>query len=227
MPSNFYSGTEAELASGAANLISIVTVAPTSFGVTPAELTSYSTLSSSFATLLTQAQNPATRTSVVVENKNVAKKALKSGSVNMARTIIAFPSVTNAQLLSLRLNERVSPAPRPVPSEPPTIDVISVTGRVVKVRIHDGSTESRRKPFGAIGANVFSFVGPTSPTDPSEYHYEGMATRATTEIVFPDTVASGATVWLSAQWVSARGQASIGSVPISFTIQGGALPAAA
>jgi hypothetical protein len=40
-------------------------------------------------------------------------------------------------------------------------------------------------------------------------------------------VPSGATVWLSASWVNARGQASVGSTPISFTLQGGAVPAAA
>jgi hypothetical protein len=40
-------------------------------------------------------------------------------------------------------------------------------------------------------------------------------------------VPSGATIWLSAQWVSARSQLSPGSTPISFTLQGGALPAAA
>ncbi len=50
-----------------------------------------------------------------------------------------------------------------------------------------------------------SFVGADAPTDPRVYHYEGMATRSTTQVLFPDTVASGATVWLSAQWVSARG----------------------
>jgi hypothetical protein len=227
MPKPFYASTEAELASGAANLVAIVTPVPATYGLVAGEVTSYTTLSTNFSTLLTQAQNPVTRTSVVVENKNAAKRLLKTASVNMARTITAVSSVTNAQLLALRLNERVIPTPRPVPSEPPTLDVVSVSGRLVKVRVHDSASESRRKPFGAIGANIYSFVGAEAPTNPRDYHFEGMATRATVDILFPDSVASGATVWLSAQWVSARGQQSIGSVPISFTLQGGAVPAAA
>jgi hypothetical protein len=227
MPKPFYARNEADLASGAASLIAIVTPVPATYGLTAGEVTSYTTLSTSYATLLTQAITPATRTSVVVENKNVAKKLLKAASVNIARTITAVSTVTNAQLLALQLNERVVPTPRPVPATPPVIEVVSVFGRLVKVRVHDGSMDSRAKPFGAIGANIFSFVGAEWPADPSTWKYEGMSTRAVTEIQFPDTVASGATVWLSASWMSARGQRSVGSVPISFTIQGGALPAAA
>jgi uncharacterized protein (UPF0333 family) len=200
---------------------------PTAFGLTAGELTSYTTLSTTYSTALTTATTPTTRTRVAIGAKNIAKQALKAASVNIARTITAVPTVTNAQLISLKLNERVSPQPRPVPALAPVVEIVSVSGRLVKARIHDGSTESRKKPFGAIGAMVYSFVGAESPADPSEYHYEGMATRATMDILFPTSVASGATVWLSAQWVSARGELSVGSVPISFAIQGGAIPAAA
>jgi len=54
-----------------------------------------------------------------------------------------------------------------------------------------------------------------------------VTTRHTRELLFPNTVPSGATVWLSAQWVGSRGQTSVGSTPVAFTIQGGAIPAAA
>ena len=85
----------------------------------------------------------------------------------------------------------------------------------------------RGKPFGAVGANVFSFVGETAPTDPRQYHFEGMATRTITQVLFPNSVASGAMVWLSACWVSARGQTGMACAPVSFTLQGGAVLAAA
>ena len=117
--------------------------------------------------------------------------------------------------------------PRPVPAVPPVVEVVSVSGRQVKVRIRSATSESRGKPFGAIGANVYSYVGVAAPTDATAYHFVGMATRATADIAFPNTVASGATVWLSAQWVSARGELSFGSVPISVTLQGGLIPVAA
>ena len=49
---------------------------------------------------------------------------------------------------------------------------------------------------------------------------ERATTRTGTEILFPNNVASGATVWVSACWVSPRGEIGIASTPISFTIQG-------
>lgn len=227
MTKPFYSRTEAELATGAATLISIITAVPATWGLTSGEITSYTTLSTSYSTLLATATTPSTRTSVAIEAKNAAKKLLKTASVNIARTITAVQTVTNAQLLSMGLNERIIPQPRPVPATPPTIDIISVSGRTVSIRIHDPSSDSRGKPFGATGANIYSFVGDSAPSDPRVYHYEGLATRSTTQVLFPDTVASGATVWLSAQWVSARGQLSTGSTPISTNLPGGSVAAAA
>jgi hypothetical protein len=227
MAKPFYRKTEADLATGAQNLIDIVTPVPATWGLTAGEITSYSTLATNFATARVTATTPDTRTRPTIEAKNIAKKALMDATIDIARTITAVPTVTDAQLLSLGLSERPNPQPRPVPTEAPVTEIISVIGRIVKVRIHDGSTESRKKPFGAIGANVYSFVGPAAPADPREYSYEGMATRATFDIEFANSVSSGATIWLVAQWVSARGQMSTGSEPIPFTLQGGAVTVAA
>ena len=119
------------------------------------------------------------------------------------------------------------PKRRDVPAAAPVVQVISVVGRVVTLRVKDPTSEMRGLPFGAIGANLYSFVGPDSPSDSRGYHFEGVTTRAKTRIVFPNSVASGATVWLSACWVSKRGETSIASVPMSFTLQGGAIGAVA
>jgi hypothetical protein len=96
----------------------------------------------------------------------------------------------------------------------------------VKIRVCDkDSVSPRSKPLAAVGSHIFSYVGEESPADPRAYHYECVASRTTTQITFPNNVPSGATVWLSARWVSARGETSIASVPISFTLQGGAISA--
>ena len=227
MAKPFYRKTEPELAAGALNLVSIVTASPADWGLTAGEVTSYSAKATGFNDALTTARTPATRTRPAIEAKNIAKKILMDATIDVARTITAVATVSDAQLLELGLNERPNPQPRPVPEEPPVIEVVSVIGRIAKVRIHDGASESRKKPLGAIGANIYSFVGVEAPTDPRAYHYEGLATRATFDIEFDISVPGGATIWLSAQWVSARGQMSVGSTPIPFTLQGGATPAAA
>lgn len=54
-----------------------------------------------------------------------------------------------------------------------------------------------------------------------------MATCTIAQVRFPNTVASGATVWLSAGWINSGGQIGIGSVPVSFNLQGGTISGAA
>ena len=227
MARNFYTGTEAERASGSANVVSIVSPSPESFGLTSSQIASYSALAGSFNDAFTLSVTPGTRTPVAIAQKRTLKRQLKTASATLGKIIVATPTVSDAQLASLRMNARLSPRRRDVPASAPVVRVISVVGRVVTIRVKDPTSQMRGLPFGASGANLYSFVGNSPPDDPREYHHQGLTTRARTQIVFPNDVASGATVWLSACWVSKRGETSIASVPMRFTIQGGAIAASA
>jgi hypothetical protein len=57
--------------------------------------------------------------------------------------------------------------------------------------------------------------------------FQGIATRATTEIRFDDDVPSAATAWISAAWVSRRQKRGIACNPVQVTITGGPVAAAA
>lgn len=226
-PKNFYTGPEGDLASGALALVAIVTPVPATYGLTAGQVTAYNTLATGFNSLLVSASSPSTRTPVIVDQKNEAKSALRKASAQIAKIITAIPTVTNPMLHALLLNERVTPTPRPVPAEPPVVTVPSVSGRKANVRLKGAAPDSSRgKPFGAFSAHIFTFVGPVAPSDPSEYAFMGATTRTITAIQFPDSVPSGATVWICACWVSARGEKGTGSVPISFTLQGGTVTGA-
>ena len=48
MARNFDTGTEAELASGSANVVAVVSPSPESFGLSSAQIASYSSLAASF-----------------------------------------------------------------------------------------------------------------------------------------------------------------------------------
>jgi len=117
------------------------------------------------------------------------------------------------------------------PATAPIVEVGTVCGRLVIIRLHSADSERRGMEAGAKGCNLYSFVGPAAPTDPCDpcdYHFEEMATRTIAQILFPDSVASGVTTWLSARWVTAHGAYCPASEPVRFTLQGGAvLPEAA
>jgi len=223
----FYNSTEAELASGAANVVAIVTPVPGDYGVDATIMTNYGTLTDSFTDLLTQSENPGTRTPVVIGQKNIAKKLLRSASIDLARIFISTPAVTNPQLVELRMNERVTPQDRPVPPDAPKVDIDSVSGRIANIRVHDVTPDSRGLAFGARGAFLYTFVGNSAPASPSLYTFQGLTTRAKAQIAFPDSVSSGAVIWISACWVGRGGETSVASEPISFTLQGGLIGAAA
>jgi hypothetical protein len=226
---NFYHGKDADIVAGAANFATLISGSASTYGLTSAQATSFGTLNTALQSAYTTAITPETRTPVAIEAKNLALINMRRNAILLARIIYSTLTVTNAQLVSLGLLPRTIPTPRPVPGTPPVIEVASVSGRLVNVRLHGAPPDSGRgKPFGAIGANIFSFVGDEPPSDPRQYHFEGMATRTITQVLFPNSVESGALVWLSASWVSARGQIGIGSTPISTNLQGGAiLPEAA
>jgi hypothetical protein len=167
------------------------------------------------------AKTPSTRTSVAVSQKNSAIKFMQRSAKALADIIRAQPLVTDAQLLSLGLLPRPKPTRRRPPDSAPLVRVVSVSGRVVTIRVCDRDSSGRSKPFAAWAAQVYSSVSEQPPGDESDYRLQCITSRTGARITFSDEVPSGATVWLSARWITRRGETSVASVPISFTLQGG------
>ena len=187
------------------------------------------TLTTAFINAHATANAQATRSPMNITLKNEAKRAVVANVRMLGRLVQGTASVTPAQKQDLGLNPRDTvPSPIPVPATSPDIDFVSVVGRVVRIRIHDTSSGTRRaKPPGVYSAGVDSYVGPAAPSDPALYKFEGITTRTLIDVLFPDTVASGATVWLCACWYNPRGQAGFACAPVSTTLQGGPALAAA
>ena len=223
MARNFYFGSAATVVTGSANFASLIATGFASYGLTSAQSTAFGTLNTSLQTAYSAAIEPSTRTRVTIATKNLALKNMRASAILLAKIIYATPTVTDAQLVGLGLLPRSSRTPIPAPTSAPVVEVGVVSGRVVNLRLHSADFPDRRgmEP-GAKGCNVYSYVGATPPDDARDYYFEGMSTRTRTQVLFPTSVASGATVWLSARWVSARGQLGPASTPVSFTLQGGA-----
>ena len=121
------------------------------------------------------------------------------------------------------------PSPIPAPNFAPRLTVVSVDGRLVKVRLSDPANPTRgRIPGGVNGAIVMSHVGPTAPSDPSAYRMEGPTSRTSVDILFPESVAPGTQVWLTAVWFNERKQMGPACSPVGTHINyGGSMPMAA
>lgn len=220
---SFLPTREPELVTWSGNFATLITATPTAFGLVAGDATAFNTVNTAWVNAYNAARSDTTRTPSAIATKNAAKKAMIAEARLLARKVQATPTVTAAQKLDLGLNPRdVVPTPVPPPSTSPNVDVVSVVGRVVKLKLHDSTSGSRRgRPVGAIGAAVFSYVGTTAPTEQSQWHFEGNTRLTTVDVVLPDSVAGGAQVFFCAFWYNRRSESGPPCAAVTTYLQGG------
>lgn len=227
MARNFYYGKDADIVAGSANFSTLITAAPTTYGLVAGQATAFATLNTALQSAYSASINPSTRTSVTVEAKNVALHNMRVSAVNLAKIIYSTTTVNDSQLVSLGLLPRSSRTPIPAPSEAPIIDIVSVTGSTVKIRLHAADDSTRRgKPAGVDGAVVFSYVGAAAPNVESEWTNEGITSKTVVDIAFPAETPGGSKVWFTAFWFNPRKQNGPAATPVSTNIAGGSAMAA-
>ncbi len=225
--SGFLPNSDPGLLAWSLNFKTLITATPTAYGLTAALATAYGTLHDAYATAYA-AVEPSIRTRGAVQTKNTARSALKANARLLANLVYGTGSVTNAQRTTLGLSVRHTRVPVPPPSVAPGLDVVSVVGWTVKVKLHDSASSSRRgKPHGVNGASVFSYVGPTPPTTVSDWHFEGNTGTTLVDIAFHDTLAPGTRVWVTAFWFNGRKESGPLAPPVGTNLQAGGVMLAA
>jgi hypothetical protein len=220
MGRNFYYGKDARIVAGSAGFAARINVDPEAYGIPPWRAERYAELDARLQAAYGLVASPLTKSPVAVREKDEALRAVRLDAANLAAIVYATPAVDDAELLALGLLPRPTRTRRAAPDEAPIVSVAEVIGRRVTVRITARSGETR-KPIGCVGAQLFVFTGEEPPSDAGLYRFEGTATRKTATITFDDDVPSGATVWISAAWISRRAKTSPACNPVSATIQGG------
>jgi hypothetical protein len=209
------------------NIVNLITPAPATYNLVAADVTTYTALHTAYSTALAGC-DPAQRNRSAVVAKNAARAALKAGATLLANKVYASATVTDAQKTALGIPPRKTPAPIPAPSTSPTLEVLSVNGWTVKIKLRQsGSGKKRGKPAGVSGASVFSFVGVDAPGDISAWKFEGNTGRTNIDVAFANTIAAGAKVWLTAFWFNGRKQSGPACAPVSTNLQGGSVSMAA
>ncbi|MDB5319156.1 MAG: hypothetical protein JWN40_787 [Phycisphaerales bacterium] len=228
MAAKFPPEREANLVSSASNFDVKITASAPTFGLTSAQATSFHATLVAFTTARTVALDPLTRSPANIIAKDIAKASLLAAYRQLAGIVQRFPGTTNFTRSELGLPLRMHPTPIPAPATAPLIEVKSVAGRTARIRLIDAANPTRRgRPPFTNGAAVFSFVGVTPPASLSDWKFEGNTGRTSVNILFPDTVASGAMVWIAAYWFNPRKQAGPGSDPVNAHLPGGSVSAIA
>ena len=221
MGRSFFTGTDTELYEGSINFAALVNETPGTFGLTVQQTTAYAALNAAYAAAYIAARNPETRTQGRVATKNAAREPLRAAASDLAKIIDGTPSVSAEQKINLGLAVRRVPSPVPPPKSAPDVDVLGVSGRTAKVRLHDAAGNRRGRAPGATGASVLVYVGPTPPSDPSLWTFNGTTGKTVVDVSFDPDVPAGATVWFTACWLGTRMQAGPMANPVSANLPGG------
>lgn len=215
MSKPFYELSDSDLLIWSTAFSGAISASPATFFLTAEQATAYAALNTAFQAALEAWRTAETRTPIASANKKAARSALLESARYLVGVINTNPATTDAMREELGIKARKKPSPIPAPDVSPLIDVLSVSGRTVKIRLH---AEGRRgRPDGVQGAGVFTAVGETEPTDPAQYKFEGLTSKTSFEITFPQS-ASANTVWITANWYNERGETGVACAPKSVNL---------
>src|SRR2546423_1097889 len=95
--SSYLPSREEDLLTWAQNFSSLITATPTAYGLVAADATALAALVSAYASALTAATNPSTKTKATVATKDTARVTMVADIRNLVRRIQGTPTVTPTQ----------------------------------------------------------------------------------------------------------------------------------
>jgi hypothetical protein len=207
------------------------TASPVTFNLTAGQASSFHTAYAAFAVAynaVADAREGGTRSKTLTTTKNTAKKNLLAIGRELYGIVQDSSSVSAADKESIGvLVKDKNPSPVPVPANAPGISTLATIGNTVKLRLFDLTDSARRgRPAGTLGAQVFSFVGPTPPNVESDWTFEGVTGKTRVDITFPATVPAGSRVWFTASWFNSRKANGPAATPVGINLPGGSAMAA-
>lgn len=206
--------TDAGLLAWSTNFRTLISADPAVYGLTAEAATAYAAAQETYATAYQVAVDPSTRTRPTVAAKDAAKTALQITSRQLGKIVEGTASVTDAQKLALGLNVRRPPTPRPAPTTAPVLEVLSVIGRTVRVRLHGDEPGRRGRPKDVANATIFTYIGETPSSDRNDWRFEFATNKLVADIEFNDEIPAGTRVWMTAHWNNAKSESGPMSQPI-------------
>lgn len=224
MSRTYLPSRESQLVIWSNNFEALVAANAVTYGLTVEQATAYTAAHTAFVDAYQVANDPLTRSPANIEEKDDLKKALISLTREYVNIIQAHPGTTNKMRSSLGITVKdVTPTPTPVPEFAPQLDVVSVHGRTMSIRLRDSQTGERKKPAGVTGATIVSYVGETIPDDMRLWHFEGNTNRTTIDISFDASVPMGSKVFVAAFWFNRRSVSGPACAPVAAHVGFGAM----
>jgi hypothetical protein len=206
MAANFYyRNMQAEIVSGSAQFAALIAAHYAELGLTVEQSEAYAAVDAALQAAFSTSSAPATRTAVAVGATRLAMKNMRALAVSLAKQITANPAIPDSQLVALGLLPRPKPTRLLKIDESPALKVMSVDGRLMRVRVRDASGARRGRAANALGCLIYTFVGETPPRGIDGWTCRGPCVGNWATVEFPESLTPGTKVWFCGQWFNARG----------------------
>lgn len=195
------------------NFATVIARSPEAAGLTAEQVDLFTSLDTSLQTTWALSENEATRTKITIHNRDLALRAALTSARKLV-SIVKGADVTDALKIELGITLPSNPTPKPAPETAPFIQVVSISGRTVKLQLR--TTQAQRgKPANVTGASVFLHIGPNPPGPDTPWSFAANVTK--TNVTLPFTPSeTGDTAWLSAFWSNAKGQSGPACQPVKI-----------
>lgn len=210
---------DAELGQWVTNFSTLITASPGTYGLLAGDAAAIAAYVTAFTGALAVVNNPATKTKATVAAKDGARAAMLDIVRPYAQQVRNNNGVSNADktALGLTIVDR-TPTSVPPPTSSPLISVIGATPGEHTLRYSDSNApDSRRKPVGVIGLQLFVAVASGAVADPAVAPFKAFVTRQPYGVTF-DPADNGKLATYFARWQNRKGQTGPWSNAITFTI---------
>jgi hypothetical protein len=179
-------------------------VGTSTYGVTLEQAADMQTKYEAFLAAKAVSVNPATRSPLNVELKNVAKADAIALARQLAGIAQRHPGLTDAMRITLGLTVPKQRTPGQKPNVAPSLEYLGNSNRRIAVRAQDPQDPlNRGLAAGVTGVQWYSWIGEEPPADPRDWFNQGATQRARAELAIPGTEA--AKVWITAAYFNAHG----------------------
>lgn len=168
------------------NFSALITASPSTFGLVTGDAVLIAAQADAYDAAYTLATDPSTRTSVTIAAKDAAKASALFVVRPYAIQISLNAGVSDEDKVAVGVTVRkTTRTPIPPPTAVPQVSFVSAVPLVTTLKIVNSDTpDTKAKPFGSIGIQVFTAVGTVAATDPAQLTYVGTFTKIPLNLEF-------------------------------------------
>lgn len=186
MASSYIPSTDSGFNDWLINFATLIAASPTTYGLVSGDATAITAQKVAYSAALTAATDPSTRTPSAIAGKDAAKATALAVVRPYAVSISLNPGVDDEDKVAVGVTVRkLVPTPIPTPTAVPQVSFVGAVPLVTTLKVVNAATpDSKAKPFGSIGVQVFASVGTVAATDPGQLKFVGVFTKIPLSLSF-------------------------------------------